>query len=283
MINNLEKPINLKITINAENVSYIKELHDFVKVIPDIKANEKIFKILACDGTFKTKELIATYKNINKQTIDVLIDFEYNGINKNLIQNNFALMKLNEHEIKKLIENNTDNHILLTKQLNWVNRNVQKSIHNLLAKHKDPSVRLSFLKNNNLSIDFNLVSLLINDKEIEISQEAKYHFNDKIRFENIFCLSHNYFQKVMSNINLETLAIALYRSKKEHILEITTKLSKRLACRLDEEFNLLSFVSHEKIIDAQNTIKETIQQLSLNHEIDTKTSFENYMQYIEKN
>ena len=80
-------------------------------------------------------------------------------------------------------------------------------------------------------------------------------------FEDLINLGTDNIMKVLTNVEMGDVAIALARSPEEDLDEITGAMSSRAKDRFNEEFELLGKVKIKDIENAQRKMLEAAQKL----------------------
>jgi len=170
----VELSINgLKVVVGyefLENISYN---------MPDIKENKKVLEILANSDDFEVRRSISRYDNLNKNTIDILLQDTDNDVVQNLLNNRDIAKFITQEQVENIF---TQDNIYLLETLgrnvdDFQSCNVCKLIDKFI-KHPNARARGSVLYHRS-NLNLQQLELLTNDNDALIASEARKQLKDK--------------------------------------------------------------------------------------------------------
>lgn len=175
-----QENIKVELTMNGVNVQVGHSfLEDISRDIPDIKENKKVFEILAKSDDFKVRRNVAYKDNLNKNTIDILLQDSDMEVVDSILSNRDAPKFITQEQLQRIID--LDNIILLetigNRIDNYASCNTCKII-NKLVKYPNARVRASLFRVFS-SLNIKQLEILSQDSDSEIASEAKKELKDK--------------------------------------------------------------------------------------------------------
>lgn len=175
-----KEQIRVELSINGLQVTAGYEFLERITCdIPDIKENKKVFEALAKSDDFEVRRSISYKDNLNKNTIDMLIQDADSDVVGNILNNSNIAKYITQEQVENILkQDNTYLLEILGKNVDdFQSCNVCKIIDKLI-KHPNARVRGSVLRyRNNLSLV--QLEILSNDSDTAISSEARKQLKDR--------------------------------------------------------------------------------------------------------
>jgi hypothetical protein len=175
-----KEQIRVELSINGLQVTAGYEFLERITCdIPDIKENKKVFEALAKSDDFEVRRSISYKDNLNKNTIDMLIQDADSDVVGNISNNSNIAKYITQEQVENILkQDNTYLLEILGKNVDdFQSCNVCKIIDKLI-KHPNARVRGSVLRyRNNLSLV--QLEILSNDSDTAISSEARKQLKDR--------------------------------------------------------------------------------------------------------
>jgi hypothetical protein len=269
----------LKLLFNNSEINLTNTKVELIDLIPDSKDNSHIFQQLASEDSYKIKVLVSTKASLNDDTIKLLLSYKQHEITKNILtiqrdiyyKDNF--IKYLEDIIK------SSNPILcqiIAKNFKFLYTKTTTIITGL-CNHPDVMVRNELLVNitsRYCYFNHDVLEILVNDPEPDISSKAKLLSKNQITFDSFLDLTPEEKGFILKQIDLAVLVKAMYfNTNKDHKLSIMNALTIRTKKRYEDEVSVITSLTHEESIEAQNIIIELIKKGLQAGEIELKYSF----------
>jgi len=175
-----KEQIRVELSINRLQVTIGYEFLENISMnIPDIKENKKVFEILAKSDDFEVRRAISYKGNLNKNTIDILLQDTDSDVVQNLLNNRDVAKFITQEQVESILKQ--DNTYLLE----TVGRSIDDfqscnvcKLMDKFIKHPSARVRGSVLRYRR-ELNLQQLELLTNDSDANIASEARSQLKEK--------------------------------------------------------------------------------------------------------
>lgn len=177
-----KQEISVEFTINGNKVKVGHEfLEDIARNIPDIKANRKIFDILATSNNYEIREHISRFDSLSSKAIKIFLEDDCIEVIDNILCNSSINKFITDEQLHTIIKK--DNvQLLRTIGSNiddYKNCNVCKVIKRL-SKHSNAKVRYSLLQwRVSDFVTTKILQKLTNDSDMDVASKAKEKLKER--------------------------------------------------------------------------------------------------------